>query len=61
MSDTDIIRQATLIRRVKVGLGRCASLYQFGPSFYVLGDRLIDFGSHQDRAIRYLQSIEADL
>jgi hypothetical protein len=61
MTVTDLIQQGTLIQRVKVGLGRCASLYQLGPSFYVLGEHLIDFGSNRARAIRYVQSIEADI
>jgi hypothetical protein len=61
MTSTDVVQHGKLIRRVKVGLGRYASLYRLGRSFYVVGDRLIDFGSHLDRATCYLELIEADV
>lgn len=61
MTIADIIRDGTLVRDVKVGLGRYASLYQIGPCFYVTGEGIIDFRTCKERATRYLESIRADI
>jgi hypothetical protein len=61
MTSSDIIRDGRLLRRVKVGLRHYASLYQLDSRFYVIGNRVIDFDTCRDRAIRYLDAIEADV
>jgi hypothetical protein len=61
MAATEIADQGSFIRRVKIGLGMYATLYQIGEYFYTVSDRVIEFGTNLTQANRYLDLIKADI